>query len=92
MNRIDEIARERTLALRRADETADMLNEVKGIRNHDEDYLIALTRKDFAAAFVVADHAVRKLGNECNSVRYLIWTSRMRDMRVVMGASDEIRD
>ena len=87
--RIDEIARDRVRALNAQDETEKTLDkEVTGITNWDEDYLIALSRSDFAAAFVIADLAFRKLG-QVNTRASIAWATRARDMRIALGAQHD---
>ena len=89
--RIDEIARDRVRALNAQDETEKTLDkEVTGITNWDEDYLIALSRSDFAAAFVIADLATRKIGvNSINTRASVAWATRARDMRIALGVQND---
>ena len=84
---IDDAARIRIQALDLQQRSEDMLDStVKGVTNFDEDYLTALSTGDFAAAFVIADLAVRKLGMETMTARSVIWSCRARDMRIAIGA------
>ena len=87
---IDDAARIRIQSLDLQQQAEDMLDStVTGITNFDEDYLTALSTRDFAAAFVIADLALRRLGMETMSVRSVIWSSRARDMRVALGVMND---